>query len=194
MHRRKWLPQDTQTWVQRQLDVEAVVELRYPKAWLDKDFVQSFSMDEMEHEGEAGPWGEELYVAGSASDPAWPYLRRSGWAVIELTATGDLCKACYGPVPVELGPRQCVADGGAMAVAVALMLRPGTVHVHTDCSEVYNAIQGQGRCSKVRGHWWRWSRPMLWSRHVKMKWLGGDGEAMTSLMRLLAKLRRDTVR
>eukprot|EP00971_Amphidinium_carterae_P169961 3367732-Amphidinium_carterae.1 len=48
-----------------------------------------------------------------------------------------------------------------MAVAVALMLRPGTLHVHTDCSEVTRALVavagrawGEGRVTvtKVKAH------------------------------------------
>eukprot|EP00971_Amphidinium_carterae_P042881 842747-Amphidinium_carterae.1 len=63
---------------------------------------------------------------------------------------------CYGQVPLALAQQQCVGDAEAMAVAMALWLCPGEVHVYTDCAEVYNACNGQGRCSKVRGHWWDW--------------------------------------
>eukprot|EP00971_Amphidinium_carterae_P123656 2449072-Amphidinium_carterae.2 len=155
----KCLPMEARQWACRQVEVDSITELRYKKAWLDKDFVEVFNLDEMEFVGEPEPWGTEVFTDGSASDPSWRHLRRAGWGVAELDPQGGLLRGCFGPVPLALAQQQCVGDAEAMAVAAALLICPGMVHVHTDCAEVYklyNALNGQGKSSKVRGHWWSW--------------------------------------
>eukprot|EP00971_Amphidinium_carterae_P079980 1583032-Amphidinium_carterae.1 len=51
-----------------------------------------------------------LYTDGSAVDTACSQLQRAGWAVAALTATTRFQGACYGTVPIDVGPYETASD------------------------------------------------------------------------------------
>jgi len=51
-----------------------------------------------------GRLGGKIFSDGSALHPKYKALRRSGWALVEVTDDGEIISAVCGPVPFEISP------------------------------------------------------------------------------------------
>jgi len=59
-----------------------------------------------------------LFTDGSGRFPQWTFLRRAGWAVVQVDRFGEPVAAAYGAVPLDECPTQVARDGEDFAISM----------------------------------------------------------------------------
>eukprot|EP00971_Amphidinium_carterae_P173981 3448623-Amphidinium_carterae.1 len=116
----------------------------------------------------AGP----IFCDGSALFPQLPLFRIAGFAVVQLTSSGRLWRAVWGPVPTSQCPTQSAADGEVFAVYALSRLRWDTsVGVYSDCQQV-TSTSASGELHAVQPtvkHAHLWCAIRDWPKVTKVK-------------------------
>ena len=107
---------------------------------------------------EGGRMSGTLFTDGSGLHPRWPQLRRAGWAVVQVDASGQLVAAAYGPVPHDEAPEQIARDGEDYAVFMCSLVATPPFRLHIDCAGTLACVQlGKAYAAgadNARAHLW----------------------------------------
>ena len=98
-----------------------------------------------------------LFLDGSGTGGQIPFLRRAGWAVVQVDPEGKLVAAAYGAVPWEAAPAQVARDGEDYAVYMLTSVAQQPFSIYVDCAGTVGAATDPLVGTKprhLRAHLW----------------------------------------
>ena len=98
-----------------------------------------------------------LFLDGSSTGGRIPFLRRAGWAVVQVDNGGKLVAAAYGAVPWEAAPAQEARDGEDYAVFMLTEVAALPFTIYVDCAGTVGAAGNPlvgTRPRHLRAHLW----------------------------------------
>eukprot|EP00971_Amphidinium_carterae_P008650 170265-Amphidinium_carterae.1 len=128
---------------------------------LDGLFLGPQLHEEVHHFGAPGLLCGHLFVDGSARAPRDMALRRCGWSVVQLSASGEVVRGLYGVGVVKYCPQQTAGEAEDMAVGMLARYvqaeERDNVRVYTDCANTAKALR-----RGPNGGWAGRSRAVIW--------------------------------
>ena len=91
-----------------------------------------------------------VFWDGSSMYPDLPSVRRAGWSVVQVSPTGELQAAAYGPVPLAAGPNQTAPEAEDFACLMAARLVVGPARCFADCENTLKALRGGAAGTSVK--------------------------------------------
>ena len=91
-----------------------------------------------------------LFFDGSATGGQTPFLRRAGWAIVQVDAAGELVAAAFGAVPWESAPAQVARDAEDYAVFMLTRVATQPFTIYVDCAGTVGAARNPLAGTKPR--------------------------------------------
>ena len=98
-----------------------------------------------------------LFLDGSATGGQIPFLRRAGWAIVQVDTEGKLVAAAFGAVPWDAAPAQVAKDAEDYAVFMLTLVATQPFSIHVDCAGTVGAARNPLAGTKprhLRAHLW----------------------------------------
>ena len=109
-----------------------------------------------------------LFLDGSATGGLIPFLRRAGWAIVQVDAAGELVAAAYGAVPWESAPAQVARDAEDYAVYMLTKVASQPFTIYVDCAGTVEAARDPLVGTKprhLRAHLW----DEIWQHYAELR-------------------------
>ena len=98
-----------------------------------------------------------LFLDGSGTGGSIPFLRRAGWAIVQVDPDGNLVAAAYGAVPWDAAPAQVARDAEDYAVFMLSKVAALPFTLYIDCAGTMGAARNPQVGTKprhLRSHLW----------------------------------------
>ena len=99
-----------------------------------------------------------IFSDGSALNPAEASIRRAGWSLVQVSASGEVVSAAFGAVPMAVAPYQQARDGEDYAIHMLKYVGVPPFEIYTDCEGTLGCLKQPAQFStgpqNPRAHLW----------------------------------------